>query len=152
MDDRKAASGQHRAARPGSTRRTTFDVTLYCEPDSDDYENLVSPKTLVNTPRYARGRIKDALVQVHGIITARLAHAERPYDVATEQGLLDEIRALGFARREGGPADWRCARLTLAATLILLAERDDRPPPPAEGKRARAASRPKLDLSVDEAA
>jgi hypothetical protein len=143
-----AASRQHGARRRGSTR--TLSPALFGEADKDDYDTLVSPKTIVNTPRYARGRIKDALVQVHSIITVRLADAQRPYDVATEQGLVGEIRALAAARRDGTPHDRRCARLAMAATLILLAERDDRPPPPAEGSRAGAASRPKLDLSVDE--
>jgi hypothetical protein len=126
----------------------TFSVAVYCEADPDDFETLVSPKTLVNTPRYARGRIKDAIVQTHSIITARLAAAERPHDTATEQGMADEIRAMILAIRQGQPADVRCARLALAATLILLAERDDRPAPPAEGKRARSASRPPLDLNL----
>lgn len=151
MADRAAASGQHRGAKAGSTRRQqrrTFDASLYCEPDTDDYDNLVSPKTLVNTPRFARGRIKDALVQTHGIITVRLANAERPFDVATEQGMADEINEVVRALRGGTPSDRRCARLALAATLIILAERDDRPAQPAEGRRQRAASRPPLDLGV----
>jgi hypothetical protein len=173
MDPTAAASEQQGGDRSGSTgssrtrvridtrkdgtpvrrgRRTklTYDKNLYCEPDPDDYENLVSPKTLVNTPRYARGRIKDVLVQVRGLIAVRLDKAERPFDVATEQGMADEIGAMVMAIKHGTPSDVRCARIALAATLILLAERDDRPPPPAEGSRAQAASRPPLDLSVDE--
>jgi hypothetical protein len=125
-----------------------FDASVYCEPDPDDYETLVSPKTLVNTPRFARGRIKDALVQTHSIITVRLSSADRPYDVATEQGMADEIAEVVRALKFGSPDDRRCARLALAATLIILAERDDRPAQPAEGRRQRAASRPPLDLGV----
>jgi len=128
--------------------RRTYDALLYCEPDPDDYDNLVSPKTLVNTPRFARGRIKDAIVQVHGIITVRLSHATRPHDVATEQGMADEIAEVVRALKFGTPNDRRCARLALAATLVLLAERDDRPAQPAEGRRQRAASRPPLDLDL----
>lgn len=146
-----AASGQHGAPGRGSTRRT-FSTGLYAEPDPDDYENYRSPKTLVNTPRFVRGRIKDCLVQVHGIIRARLDSATRPRDVATEQGMRDEIRALAEAMRYGTGEDRRCARLALAATLILLAELDDRPKQPPEGQRQRAASRPTVELGLDEVA
>ena len=153
MANTEAASGQHSGRIAGSTRRRrggtlVFDASVYCEPDPDDYGNLVSPKTLVNTPRFARGRIKDALKQTHSIITVRLSAASRPYDVATEQGMADEIAEVVRAIKSGTPNDRRCARLALAATLIILAERDDRPAQPAEGSRQRAASRPPLDLGV----
>lgn len=152
MANPEAASRQHSGATAGSTARgrgrRTFDVTLYCEPDPDDFGKLVSPKTLVNTPRFARGRIKDAIVQTHSIITVRLSAAERPYDTATEQGMADEIAEVVRAIKFGTAEDRRCARLALAATLIILAERDDRPAQPAEGRRQRAASRPPLDLGV----
>lgn len=136
------------AAKRGDVDDTSSGWEAEVVHERGEYEALVSPKALVNAPRYTRGRIKDALMQVRGIIQTRLDVAKRPYDMATENMMAEEIRGMVAAIRSGSPSDVRCARLGLAATLILLAERDDRPAAPPEGERAAAARRD-VDLSID---
>lgn len=126
VSDRKAASAQHRSASTRSTARAVHP-DLAGEADPNDFERMSSPKVLVATPVQVRRRIRDTLKQLHAIIHARVQNASRPHDTATEQGVVDEIKALAEAKRCGTASDKRGARLALAATLVLLAERDDRP-------------------------
>jgi hypothetical protein len=101
----------------------------------------------VTPAQHPPGRLKDALTQVQRIIQVRFDMAKRPHDPATQGMMLEEIREVRRAQLHGDAEDKRSACLALAATLIILAEQDDRPAPPPEGQRARAARRA-VDLSI----
>lgn len=132
-------------------RQRALDPRVAGEADPEDYETFIYGRRTVVTPMFVRGRIRDATLQMHAIVMERVKGAKRPYDLATEDMLISGVRALADARKHGEEGDRRAARLSLAATLILLAEQDDRPPAPARGQR-RAEARPLALLGRDLAA
>lgn len=92
---------------------------------------------------FVRARIRDAQQQAHGIVSERIkaSKAANAQVAASYGGLAAEVTSLAFARRGGTGKDRRAALLSIAASAVLLAEREDRPEEPRKGAKSPHGSR-----------
>lgn len=135
MNGRRAAFGQHNRGGTGSTRGTHIGDLEGAE--VDDFDQITAPHALVVAPNFVRLRITEAEEQMHALIVERLRSARRPQELASDHVLRLGLLSLVDARKTGTRNDIRCARLAVAATLILLAEMDDRPEVPPSNRSRR---------------
>jgi hypothetical protein len=96
-------------------------MTLCCEPDPKDYDNLRSPKCLVSTPRWVGRRIKETREEVERVVR-HPAEEEPPPPPC--RGSWTSSRP-SSSPSEGEPEERAAADLASAATAILLGIQDD---------------------------
>lgn len=87
---------------------------------------------------FVRARIRDAQQQAHSIVIERIrsSKAANAQVAASYGGLAAEVTSLALARRIGTGKDRRAALLAIAASAVILAEREDRPAEPKRGAKS----------------
>jgi len=112
--------------------------------DAESGSSLTGRQNVVYS-YFVRQRIRTCQEQAHGIVIARLrASKEANAQVAASfGGLASEVTSLALARRVGTPNDRRAALLSIAASCVILAEREDRPAEPKRGQRSPGDKRAK---------
>lgn len=115
---RPAASRQQRGAESGSNEGVVYSY-------------------------FVRARIRDAQQQAHSIVVERIrsSKAANAQVAASYGGLAAEVTSLALARKVGTGKDRRAVLLSIAASAVILAEREDRPAEPKRGAKSPHGSK-----------
>lgn len=143
---RQAATDPDKVKRERAKRQFAEDEAAASrqQQDAESGSNLTGRQNVVYS-YFVRQRIRACQEQAHGIVIARLrASKEANAQVAASYGgLASEVTSLALARKRGTAGDRRAALLSIAASCVILAEREDRPAEPKRGQRSPGDKRAK---------